>query len=90
MEARIAAEIASFPERFLAEKQTNLANSDYQMPMSFLVCQLLIASARNAEWISDIRVGKGICEIRRGAADIEPGTPIADYLGGLGRWMLNC
>lgn len=90
MDARIAAEIASFPERFQAQKQTSVANADYEMPMSFLICQLLIASAHNAEWITDIRVGKGICEIRRGAADIEPGTPIADYLGGLGRWMLNC
>jgi predicted O-methyltransferase YrrM len=90
MEARIASEIASSPDRYLAAGQAKLPHFDYEMPMSFLICQLLIASARNPEWISDIRVSKGICEIRRGAADIAPGTPITDYLGGLGRWMLNC
>lgn len=61
----------------------------FEIPMSFLICQLVIAAGFNLDWITDIRATDGFCEIRRGDAEIPPGTPISDYLGYVGNRMLD-
>ena len=58
-------------------------------PMSVLICQLVVAAGRNPDWISDIRVTDGMCEVRRGAANIPHNTPLADYTGHLGHWIFE-
>jgi predicted O-methyltransferase YrrM len=54
-------------------------------PMSVLICQLVIASGRNPDWISELHISGGYCEVRRGSAEILPNTPIADYIGDIGQ-----
>ena len=61
----------------------------FEMPLSLLICQLVIAAGGNPEWITDVRATDGFCEIRRGAADIAPGTPISKYIGRLGCQVLG-
>jgi predicted O-methyltransferase YrrM len=62
---------------------------EFEMPMSFLICQLVIAAGFSLDWITSVRATDGFCEIRRGDADIPPGTPISDYLGYIGNRMLS-
>jgi Methyltransferase domain len=89
LEGRLELDAASNPDGGSAAMRAATPELNYQLPMSYLICQLLIASARNPEWISSINAGRGICAIRRGIADIEPGTPISSYVGDIGRWMLD-
>ncbi len=65
------------------------AKIDFEMPMSSLICQLVVAAGRNPEWITEVRATDGFCEIRRGDADIAPGTPISSYIGHIGAHMFN-
>jgi len=67
------------------------ANPDgpFEKPMSLLICQLVVAAGRNPDWITEVRATDGFCEIRRGDADIAPGTPIASYIGSLGLQMFK-
>ena len=58
-------------------------------PMSVLVCQLVVAAGRNPDWISEVQVKNGFCEIRRGEAKIPLDTPIDTYAGHLGKWMFE-
>jgi predicted O-methyltransferase YrrM len=62
---------------------------DYSIPMSLLACQLLIASGRNPDWVKEVRCFQGYCEIKRGNAHIESGTPISSYIGEFGCWMFD-
>jgi predicted O-methyltransferase YrrM len=64
-----------------------MKNPTQKRPMSVLICQLVVASGRNPDWISELRIFGGFCEIRRGTAEIVPNTPIADYIGSLGQRM---
>ncbi|MDE0951581.1 MAG: class I SAM-dependent methyltransferase [Halioglobus sp.] len=59
----------------------------FDTPMSFLICQLVIASGFQIDWITDMRVTDGFCELRRGDADIPAGTPISSYVGNVGSKM---
>jgi predicted O-methyltransferase YrrM len=61
----------------------------FEKPMSLLICQLVVAAGRNPDWITEVRATDGFCEIRRGDADIAPGTPIASYVGQLGSQMFK-
>lgn len=61
----------------------------HTVPMSLLICQLVMASGRNPDWISEIRVTDGFCEVRRGPAEIPGGSRIADYVGVLGQWVFE-
>jgi predicted O-methyltransferase YrrM len=58
-------------------------------PMSVLICQLVIASAYHPDWISDIRLSDGFCEVRRGPGEILPKTPLTQYFGTLGEWIFE-
>ena len=74
----------------VAEKlQTTVrkAQGEFDTPMSFLICQLVIASGFQIDWITDMRVTDGFCELRRGDADIPAGTPISSYIGSVGSKM---
>jgi predicted O-methyltransferase YrrM len=77
--------------KLAGEIAATVAEKGYQpsTPMSILICQLAIAAGRNPDWISEIRATDGICEIRRGAADIPIDTPLADYIGRLGQWIFE-
>lgn len=89
LERRLNLEIAANPRGDIAAKLAAAPETEFQMPMSFLICQLLIACARNPDWIAGIRASNGICEIRRGVAEIEPGTPVTSYIGETGKRMLG-
>ena len=56
----------------------------FEMPMSLLICQLVIAAGFHPDWITEIRATDGFCEIRRGDANIAPNTPISEYVGYVG------
>ncbi|MCB1703788.1 MAG: class I SAM-dependent methyltransferase [Halioglobus sp.] len=56
-------------------------------PMSVLICQLVLAAAYRPDWIADLRVSLGICEVRRGPGEIPMDTPLAQYIGPLGEWV---
>lgn len=58
-------------------------------PMSILICQLVIACGFKPDWISDIHLFDGFCEVRRGPGEIAPETPLADYTGTLGQWIFE-
>jgi predicted O-methyltransferase YrrM len=58
-------------------------------PMSVLICQLVIASGFQPDWISEIRVTDGFCEVRRGPGEIPLDTPLASYTGTLGEWVFE-
>lgn len=88
MERRLTEEAASDPEGF-ARRVAAAGDVVQQTPFSMLISQLVVASARNPDWIPLVRAAKGICEIRRGIAPIAPGTPLRDYLGELGRSMFS-
>lgn len=92
LERRMTQEIIANPEGELAQK-LEAARVDpglqREMPISRLICQLLIAAARNPGWITEVRAIDNFCEIRRGDAEIEPGTPISTYIGEFGRWMFE-
>jgi predicted O-methyltransferase YrrM len=93
MENRLAVAMASKSEAELAAEMASQLAADpantFQLPMSFLICQILIAAAYNPDWIESVQATNGICEIRRGHAEIEPGTPISSYIGRIGQWMLD-
>lgn len=89
MERQLNLEVAADPGGELATRIAAAGDSPFRMPTSFLLCQLLVAVARNPDWVASINASKGIVEIRRGVAEIEPGTPISSYLGDIGRWMFN-
>jgi len=57
---------------------------DKSRPMSVLICQLVIAAGRNPDWVAEVRVTDGFCEVRRGGAAIPANTPIQDYIGVIG------
>jgi len=61
----------------------------YEAPLSILVCQLVVAAGRMPEWISEIRLFDGFCEVWRGDAEIPRDTPIAEYTGDLAKMMFN-
>ena len=65
------------------------AKVEFETPMSFLICQLVIAAGYRIDWVTDVRVTDGFCEIRRGDAEIPAGTPISNYIGYLGGRMLE-
>jgi predicted O-methyltransferase YrrM len=65
------------------------ADEKLETPMSVLICQLVIAAAFHPDWIAEMRVTDGFCEVRRGPGDIPPGTPIANYVGTLGQWIFE-
>lgn len=77
--------------KLAGEIAATVAKQGYQppTPMSILICQLVIAAGRNPDWISEIRATDGICEIRRGSAEIPLDTPIEDYIGRLGQWIFE-
>lgn len=89
MERQFNLEVAANPKGELAAKIAAIKDFKRQLPTSFLLCQILVAAARNPDWVAGIRASNGIAEIRRGPANIEPGTPIFSYLGDLGQWMFN-
>lgn len=64
-----------------------LQSTQRKRPMSLLICQLVVASGRNPDWISELRIRGGYCEVHRGTAEILPNTPIADYIGFVGKEM---
>jgi len=65
------------------------AKTDFEMPMSLLICQLVVAAGRNPDWITEVRATDGFCEIRRGDADIAPGAPVSSYIGHAGERMFE-
>jgi predicted O-methyltransferase YrrM len=77
--------------RFAAQVEDSIARNGYQpsTPMSVLICQLVVSAGRNPDWISDIRVTDGMCEVRRGPANIPHNTPLEAYTGTLGRWIFE-
>ena len=77
-----AAKIMSAAAKAMPEGQ-------FEMPMSLLICQLVIAAGRNPDWVTEVRATDGFCEIRRGEATIAPGTPISSYIGRHGSWMFG-
>jgi predicted O-methyltransferase YrrM len=89
IEADIVKEVTKTPDGAAARAIDALVDHQHDAPMSQLICQLVIAAARYPERFLSISIHKGIVEIRRGKADIEPGTPISDYLGELGNWMFE-
>lgn len=89
MERQLSLEVAADPDGELATRVAAARNFEHRMPTSFLLCQILVAAARNPDWVAGIRTNNAIIEIRRGGAQIEPGTPISSYIGGIGRWMFN-
>lgn len=68
-------------ERFLTAAHSN---TEKLYPMSILICQLVVAAARNPDWITEVRARDGFCEVRRGPAEIPRDTPIHEYIGVLG------
>ena len=75
----------AFADNVLAKAHKEQGTFD--TPMSFLICQLVIASGFQIDWITDMRVTDGFCELRRGDADIPAGTPISSYIGSVGSNM---
>lgn len=76
----------------VAALQKHVAEADNPKPLkptSILICQLVLAAARNPEWIRSVHLFKGHCEVRRGIADIAPGTSIEEYTGELGRMLFS-
>lgn len=71
------------------EHAASMENPKPLKPTSLLICQLVLAAARNPEWVSSITLFKGYCEVRRGVADIAAGEPIASYVGGLGQLLFS-
>lgn len=61
----------------------------HAVPMSVLICQLVVAAGRNPDWISEIRLTDGFCEVRRGVAEIPTDSQLADYVGVLGQWVFE-
>lgn len=88
-ERNLTRELIANPNGELAQRIAASPEMEFQMPMSFFICQLLIASARNPGWISVLRASDAMCEIRRGDGAIEPGTPISSYIGVVGQRMFN-
>lgn len=75
-----------FSEEFLANAREQEVR---ETPMSVLICQLVMAAGRNPDWVSEIRVIDGFCEVRRGSADIPRDAPLRDYMGALGSWVFE-
>jgi predicted O-methyltransferase YrrM len=75
--------------RIMAAAVAAKPNGPFDKPMSSLICQLVIAAGRNPDWITEVRATDGFCEIRRGDADIAPGTPIESYVGHIGLQMFE-
>jgi cephalosporin hydroxylase len=90
-ERSVSQAITADPDGEVAKsvKAAFAAKSDFEMPLSSLICQLVIAAGRNPDWITELRATDGFCEIRRGDADIAPGTPIASYIGRIGSQMFE-
>jgi len=63
--------------------------TDKVRPMSILICQLVIAAGRNPDWVAEVRVTDGFCEVRRGAAAIPADTPIREYTGFIGNSLFE-
>lgn len=89
MERQLNLEVAANPDGELAARIAAVQDYEHRMPTSFLICQLLVAAARNPDWVAGIHATAGIVEIRRGNVDIEPGTAISSYLGDVGRLMFD-
>jgi len=89
LDALIAADPKGKADQKLNAAITSAVGTKFEMPLSLLICQLVIAAGRNPEWITEVRATDGFCEIRRGTADIAPGTPISKYIGLLGGKMLG-
>lgn len=89
MERQLQREVAANPEGELAAKIAAAKDVKFRLPTSVLICQILVAAARNPDWVTSVRASDAIVEIRRGAARIEPGTPISHYVGDIGRWMFD-
>ena len=78
MDGKLAKQVAES----LSSKGYNLST-----PMSALICQPVVAAGRNPHWLSAIRVTDGMCEVRRGAANIPPDNLLGGYTGHLGHWI---
>jgi cephalosporin hydroxylase len=89
LEREFLREVAANPDGELARKLAAGPKKAFQMPTSFVVCQLLIAAARHPDWITVLRASDAMCEVRRGEAFIEPGTPLSSYSGIVGQRMFN-
>lgn len=87
LERRFIDELLTNPDGDLARTlQENKGEPGEQaVPLSLLICQLLIASGRNPQWVAGVRAFNNFCEIRRGKANIEVGTSISEYTGELGQ-----
>jgi predicted O-methyltransferase YrrM len=72
-----------------ATQAATTMHPEQRSPMSVLICQLVIAAGRNPDWISEVRIEDGFCEVRRGEAEIPTSTPIATYTGHLGTWLFE-
>lgn len=58
-------------------------------PTSVLICQFVVAVGRRPDWITELRLMDGYCELRRGPGEIPANTPMSDYTGPLGEWMFE-
>jgi len=75
---------------FVAKVKARQAEGgERDLPMSILICQLVIASGYQPDWISDIRIADGFCEVRRGPGEIPIDTPLPEYTGMLGHWIFE-
>jgi predicted O-methyltransferase YrrM len=75
-----------FAGRFLAAAKESSGNL---RRMCVLICQLVITSGRKPDWVSEIRVMDGFCEVRRGSAEIPGNAPIQAYIGAIGSEMFD-
>ncbi|NNE72869.1 MAG: class I SAM-dependent methyltransferase [Acidimicrobiales bacterium] len=95
LEAALMAMAAADDTGGVATELAGAEDEAIDTPLSALVCQLVVAAARRSDLITSIAINNGSCELRRGPGEIEPNTPLGDYLGLRGgrmfadvdRWM---
>ncbi len=91
LERGLRASLDTDPQGSSVRKFASLTDGAEQpkTPMSVFICQLVIAAGFHPDWIAEIRVQDGFCELRRGAGDIPLDTPLASYTGMLGEWIFE-
>ena len=91
LERGLRSSLEADPEGSSVKKFSSLVSGDQQTktPMSVLICKLVIAAGYHPDWISEIRVTDGFCEVRRGPGEISPDTPLMEYIGTLGGWIFE-